>query len=87
MSEIEELNFFNAGVKNIWNNDPENALNNFNKLIELNPNIGVAYSYRGWCKHLLNNTKGAFDDINKSQAINQNNPFNYFFMGICFYSV
>ena len=84
MSEIEELNFYNAGVENFWNNDLENALNNFNKVIKLNSSFGNAYSYRGFCKHLLNDTKGAFDDINKSQEINMNNSFNYFFMGIIY---
>ena len=84
MSEIEELNFYNAGVDNFWNNDLENALNNFNKVIKLNSSFGNAYSYRGFCKHLLNDTKGAFDDINKSQEINMNNSFNYFFMGIIY---
>ena len=84
MSFQKAEKFFNDGVENIWNNDLKNALNNFNKVIKLNPIFGNAYSYRGFCKHLLNDTKGAFDDINKSQEINMNNSFNYFFMGIIY---
>ena len=75
MSFQKAEKFFNDGVENIWNNDLKNALNNFNKVIKLNPIFGNAYSYRGFCKHLLNDTKGAFDDINKSQEINMNNSF------------
>ncbi len=84
MSFQKAEKFFNDGVENIWNNDLKKALNNFNKVIKLNPIFGNAYSYRGFCKHLLNDTKGAFDDINKSQEINMNNSFNYFFMGIIY---
>ena len=84
MSFQKAEKFFNDGVENIWNNDLKNALNNFNKVIKLNPIFGNAYSYRGFCKHLQNDTKGAFDDINKSQKINSNNPLNYFLMGIIY---
>ena len=84
MSEIEELNYYNSGIENIWNNHPKKALNDLNKVIELNPIIANAYSYRGWCKHLLNDTKGAFEDFNKSYQLNPNNPFNMYFVGIIY---
>ena len=76
--------FFNDGVEFFWNNDVQNAIKNFNKAVSLDSGIANAFSYRGFSKYLLGDTKGAFDDINKSQEINSNNPFNYFFMGIIY---
>ena len=76
--------FFNDGVEFFWNNDVQNAIKNLNKAVSLDSGIANAFSYRGFSKYLLGDTKGAFDDINKSQEINSNNPFNYFFMGIIY---
>ena len=33
ISTMDEINFYNSGVENLWNNDLQKALNNFNKVI------------------------------------------------------
>ena len=49
--------FFNEGVEFFWNNDVQNAIKNFNKAVSLDSGIANAFSYRGFSKYLLGDTK------------------------------
>ena len=43
----------------------KNAIEDFNKAIEIDPDNGIFYTGRGNTKYQLENYKGAIDDFNK----------------------
>ena len=65
---VKRLNVSNKSERSI--EKIENAMNNFNKAIQLYPSNGPALFYRGSLKIALGDTAGACADWEKSKSFN-----------------
>jgi len=54
-------------------NEPDKAMEDYNKVIELNPSYGVAYSSRGDIYLQMEDFDNALKDYNKALEIDPNN--------------
>ena len=61
----------------------EDAIKEFNKVIELNPNNPEPYKGRGSAYRWLKNYDEAVSDLNKALSINPNDDFTYVILGFC----
>lgn len=59
------LDYENAGLKDYENKDYKSAIENFNKVIEIDPNNKDAYFNRARAKSELGDSKGSIEDNNK----------------------
>jgi len=64
--------YFNRGNDKAEANDHYGAISDFNKAIELNPNLALAYNNRGLSKDNLKDYNGAISDYTKAIEINPN---------------
>lgn len=56
--------------------DYQSAIEDFNKVIELNSNDSKAYYYRGIAKNYLKDKDGAIDDLRKAGELGNNEAFD-----------
>lgn len=70
------LYYWSATIKSL-KGDRKNALIDYNKVIELNPNADDAYVMRGICKSDLNDIEGAIKDYNTAIKLNPQNSSAY----------
>ncbi|MDG1684596.1 MAG: tetratricopeptide repeat protein [Flavobacteriaceae bacterium] len=61
--------YYNLGNSKMDTEDYYGAISDFTRAIEINPNYGEAYSYRGVSKAKLGDYNGACKDANKSQKL------------------
>ena len=73
--------YFNKGVADYESNNFKNAIENFNKAIEINQNYTDAYYNRGIAKFDLSDYHGAIEDYSKAIEINQNYADAYLYRG------
>ncbi|HEY7979295.1 MAG TPA: hypothetical protein VID67_13965, partial [Rhizomicrobium sp.] len=64
----------NLGIVQSRNNDPEGALNSYNRGLDLDGTLGEGYVDRGAVYILLKNYKAAVADISKGLELNANRP-------------
>ena len=58
--------YFNSGLEKMKNRDFSNAIEDYNKAIELDPNNGKIYYNRGFPKGMLEDYEGSCEDFNKA---------------------
>jgi tetratricopeptide (TPR) repeat protein len=81
------IEYLNSGIAKGKLDDFKGAIADYDKAIEINPNYGEAYGYRGYAKVNLNNYQGAIADFNKAIEINIKYAKAYFFRGISKYNL
>ena len=69
--------YFESAILKERNKDYKGALANYNKAIEINPKLILAYNNRGNVKSDLKDYKGAISDFNKALVINPKDVFSY----------
>ena len=69
---------YDIGMKEYKNRDLHGALVEFNKSIELNPDLPVAYSIRGDVKEQLGDSNGALADFNKAIGLDHKQAIAYY---------
>ena len=62
--------YFNRGCKNFELEDYGGAIEDFSKVLKLNPRDADAYLYRGYAKDELDDNKGAIEDYSKAIQLN-----------------
>ena len=65
--------YFNSGSDKHNLKDYNGAISDYNKAIEINPNLAVAYYNRAISKYFTNDLTGACEDANKTEELGQ--PF------------
>ncbi len=73
---------YDIGMKEYKNRDLHGALVEFNKSIELNPDLPVAYSIRGDVKEQLGDSNGALADFNKAIGLDHKQAIAYYGLGV-----
>ncbi len=76
----EEYN--QRAINHVYAKEYEQAIVNFTKVIELNPNDSLAYFDRGMAKEYNNDLKGAIEDYTLQLKIDPNMVDCYFLRGI-----
>lgn len=70
--------YMETGIVEHINHDYHGAIYNFNRAIELDPNISEPYYHRGLSKLSLKDYNGALGDFNKAIEINPNRDGRYY---------
>ncbi|MCZ9850025.1 tetratricopeptide repeat protein [Brachyspira hyodysenteriae] len=78
----DEYLYFNRGLEKIESKLYEEAIEDFNKIIELNPKDRDAYFFRGLTKTGLKLYEEAIEDFNKIIELNPKDRDAYFFRGL-----
>lgn len=73
---------FDSGVEDFQKKEYQEAINDYTKAIEINPDYADAYFYRGCAKHKLKNYRGALADFSRAIQINPNYVDAYYYRGI-----
>ena len=74
--------YFNSGSDKHNLKDYNGAISDYNKAIEINPNLADAYLNRGVSKDELKDFNGAISDYNKAIEINPNLAVAYYNRGV-----
>jgi Flp pilus assembly protein TadD len=75
--------YFTLGVQKLEKKDYRGALAEFNRAIQLNPNLAIAYNYRGILKgEKIGDSQGALADYNRAIQLNPNDAKAYNNRGI-----
>lgn len=86
-SEYLEYVYLILGISHALSKNNEDALNAFNKCIEINNNLAFAYRCRGIIKNLLKDYLGSIDDHSKLIEFDANYPNAYIGRGISKYNL
>ena len=78
--EIDDL--MRKGDVKITTKDYKGAIDDFNKVLEINPGYPDAYLYRGMGEYLLNDLKTSFVDFNKAIELQPDFAEAFFYRGI-----
>ena len=76
--------YYNRGLAYARSNQYEEAINDFNKALELDPKYAGAYNNRGNVYHELKQYKKAIEDYNKALELNPNLTVTYSNRGITY---
>jgi tetratricopeptide (TPR) repeat protein len=76
--------FLQKGINSIQSEDYQQAIKDFDKAIELNPNLAEAYNNRGLVYGKLGNLQQAIKDFDKAIELNPNYAEAYYSRGIAF---
>ena len=66
--------YFNQGVEKYEAGNYQGAINDFTKVIEINPQYANAYLNRGIARELVNDLEGACDDWRKAVDLGNERP-------------
>ncbi|MDC1492786.1 tetratricopeptide repeat protein, partial [Flavobacteriaceae bacterium] len=61
--------YYNRGISKHNLKDYYGAISDYNKAIELDPNLALAYNNRAISKYFINDLKGACEDAKKSASL------------------
>lgn len=75
--------YYNMGLLYIKTNQPEQAIESFNRTINLYEYY-KAYAARASAYYMLNDLPKAINDANKALLLNNNNPKAHFILGNCY---
>lgn len=78
----DEIAYFYRGSSKYYLKEYKGAIEDYNKVIELNPNE-IAYLQRGDCKKYIKEYKEAIKDYDKVIELNPNNEYSYLQRGYC----
>jgi Flp pilus assembly protein TadD/V8-like Glu-specific endopeptidase len=70
-----------AGINEMRNKKYAQAISQFDRAIQIDPQEATAYYYRGLCKQNLQDLPAALADLNQAIQLNGNNAFFYMFRG------
>ena len=70
--DMESRKELNLGIKFLLNNNDKNAIEHFNKAIEIKPDFAEAFQYRSKVYFAANEKQLAMQDINKAIDLNPN---------------
>lgn len=73
---------FDLGMRELKKSDLRGALADFDKSIELNPDIAAAYSVRGDIKEQLGDSNGALADFNQAIKLDHKQAIAYYGLGV-----
>ena len=76
-NEIRAHTYFGQGKQKYYDSDPEGALENFNKAIELTPNDAEIYKFRAKAKVRLEDYPAAIEDYNQVIELNPDDASAY----------
>lgn len=79
--ELKKVYYY-RGISNFNLNKYENALNDFNHIVETDPTISDAIAMRGAVKISLNDLNGALLDLNKAIELDNSDGYMYYYRGI-----
>ena len=68
--------YFNSGLEKMKNGDFSDAIEDYTKAIELDPNYADAYINRGIAKNKLENHSGAITDFTKAIELDPNYDYH-----------
>ena len=74
--------FYDSGLEKLQNGVYEDAIFDFNKAIEIDPNYAMAYTRRGAAKSRLKDYSGSIKDLNKAIELNPYDTLAYSLRGI-----
>ncbi|HEY8947425.1 MAG TPA: hypothetical protein VIM56_00930 [Rhizomicrobium sp.] len=66
--------YINLGIVKARSDDPEGALDSYNRGLAIDPSLGEGYVDRGSVQIMLKNYQAAIADITKGLALNANKP-------------
>ncbi len=69
--------YLDKGVAKHEKGDHRAAIQDYNKAIELDPNLALVYYIRGFAKNGLGDQRGAIQDYNKAIELNPNYALAY----------
>lgn len=79
---IRAYPYYSQGRMKVNTEDYKEAINDFDKAIQLNPNLAIFYSGRGAAKYGLGNSEGAIADFEKGlKLVNGKSVETYFMLG------
>ena len=64
--------YFNSGCNKIELQDYQGAIEDFNKVTDINPNLKEAYNKRGFAKERMKDWVGALNDYKNYDKLNDN---------------
>lgn len=85
-SNIEDV-AFDKGMDYLKEGDHDKALIEFNKVIEINPNLGIAYSYRAFLYARKGELVKSLSDYSKAIEISPDNAKAYGNRGVVYYDM
>lgn len=78
---------YNRGLDSIYSGKYQQAINDFDKVIEIYPNFAAAYNYRGAAHYKLGNHQQAINDFSKAIEIDPKLAEAYFGRGNVFFKL
>jgi tetratricopeptide (TPR) repeat protein len=78
---------YNRGLDSIYSGKYQQAINDFNKVIEIYPNFAAAYNYRGAAHYKIENHQQAINDFSKAIEIDPKLAEAYFGRGNVFFKL
>lgn len=77
----------NRGVAFVQKKQFDEAVREFTKAINLEPNYRLAYYNRGWVFYTKSEYERAIKDFNAALTLNPNDSNSYYNRGLCYYSI
>ena len=71
------ISFYTTGLEHYNHQNYEDAITEYSKAIDLNPNFAEAFFQRGCAKHNAEDYKGAIEDFNTSINLQPKNELFY----------
>jgi len=78
----QAIEFYQQGWKQSQKLNYQEAIANYTRAIELNPQLVAAYYYRGFARSQLSNDRGAFADYTAALKLNRDLPEIYYYRGL-----
>lgn len=81
-SEQQAIEFYQQGWKQSQKLNYQEAIANYSRAIELNPQLVAAYYHRGFARSQVSNDRGAFADYTAALNLNRDLPEIYYYRGL-----
>ena len=81
------MQYYNIGIQKHTEKKYEEAIENYNRAIDLSPKYSWAYNNRGLAYYDLGNANKAISDYNKAIAFDSQNSFAYYNRGLVYYNL
>ena len=67
--QVSALDYFNRGIEKFGSGDYYGAIADFTEYGKFMPNDGEAYRFKGFCKGIIGDMKGAYEDWRKAVSL------------------
>ena len=81
-AQINVEYFMNKGINEFYNKHYTQSIQTFNVLIRAKPDLAEPHIYRGRCKMILGDFRGAEFDLTRAVMLDSYNPDAYYFRGV-----